>query len=88
MARLFYQRQVHSDKIGCRINLVGVGQFGAEGLGHFARDYWIVAEHLHAKGVGAQGHFAADLAQPEHAERFAAQFDACQLAAIPQSRLE
>ncbi len=81
---LLGHRHVDGDEIRVAINRVKFSdQFHAHGFGAGFREERIIREHAHAEGDGALGHFAADAAHAENAERLFREFDALKQLAIP-----
>ena len=75
---------MHGDEIRLAINIVHFRrELRADGLRAVFREIRIVGDHTHAEGDGALGHFRADAAHAEHAERLALQFDTLKKFPVP-----
>ena len=82
-ARVVGERRVHRDKVGALENLLETRQLDADPRRRLGGEERIIAEHLHLEADRAVGDDAADIAEPDHAQRLVAHFGAGELAALP-----
>ena len=80
------QRHVQRQDVGPAQDLLPRAQFHAEPPGPFLRHVRIVGQHPHVEGHRPPGHFAADLPEPDNAERLPGQFGAGVRLADPPAR--
>ena len=75
--------RVDGDEVGLGHQLLDAHQAHPHGPGPLLGDEGVVADELHAEGVGALGHQGAGPSQAHHAEHLAVQLDALPLRALP-----
>ena len=73
------QRDVNGDEVGALQQVVERDELDVEELGALDRDDRVVGDDLHLQPVRALGHLGADVAEPDHAQRLAADLGADEL---------
>ena len=77
------ERHVQRDVVAAPVKFGKRSSSTPRSLAALRADVGIVADHAHLERLGAPDHFAADAAQADDAERFAAQFVAEELLLFP-----